>query len=127
MLNLISLFEGTFERDMSVGLFHSIYSEISKPCELVFNRLKGFETGIVELLRSWIEIAPVVMLMEGAGGDDRLMSVISGLACVISAGIKEIPRSAVHYNSEHVTGVDARSPWALSARCSTARRVNRQL
>lgn len=36
------------------------------------------------------EIAPVVMLMEGAGGDDRLMSVISGLACVISAGIKEI-------------------------------------
>lgn len=45
----------------------------------------------MELLGSWTEIAPVVMLMEGAGGDDRLMSVISGLACVISAGIKEIP------------------------------------
>lgn len=73
------------------------------------------------------EIAPVVMLMEGAGGDDRLMSVISGLACVISAGIKEIPRSAVHYNSEHVTCVDARPPRALSARRSTARRVRRQL
>lgn len=28
---------------------------------------------------------------RGGGGDDRLMSVISGLACVISAGIKEIP------------------------------------
>lgn len=67
------------------------------------------------------------MLMEGAGGDDRLMSVISGLACVISAGIKEIPRSAVHYNSEHVTRDDAWPPRALSARRSTARRVRRQL
>lgn len=81
----------------------------------------------MELLGSWIEIAPVVMLMEGAGGDDRLMSVISGLACVISAGIKEIPRSAVHYKSAHVTRVDARPPRALSTRCSTAGRVGRRL
>lgn len=60
-------------------------------------------------------------------GDDRLMSVISGLAYVISAGIKEIPGSAVHYKSEHVTRVAARLPRALSARRSAATRVQRQV
>lgn len=93
--NLKNLFQGSYKQDILVcsvpTVSFDIFGKSQKPCEPVFNRLKGFETGIVELLGSWTEIAPVVMLMEGAGGDDRLMSVISGLACVISAGIKEIP------------------------------------